>query len=153
MVVVVPRIAGSQDGVEAVRARGAGDGRSADRHGETERRRPDIRCQVLVSVIRAGIDHCDDVGRRTSGDVPRRDGPDVGANLKHILERPELREARIGELLRTAQRKSKNFSSPPLIVIGGYALRVHVPFARYSRDCDFAIPKRQGGWPCTKEIG
>ena len=68
---------------------------------------------------------------------------------KH-LDLMKLREARIGELLRTAQKQSKNFSSPPLIVIGGYALRAHVPFARYSRDCDFAIPKLQDGWTIDK---
>ena len=66
------------------------------------------------------------------------------------LDLMKLREARIGELLSTAQKKSKDFSTPPLIVIGGYALRAQVPFARYSRDCDFAIPKQPDAWAIDK---
>ena len=31
-----------------------------------------------------------------------------------------------------------------MVVIGGYALRAYIPFSRYSRDCDFALPKGQG---------
>ena len=53
----------------------------------------------------------------------------------------KLREERIGELIEMVGSKSRNFTDPPIIVIGGYALRGHVPFQRYSRDCDFAMPK------------
>jgi hypothetical protein len=51
------------------------------------------------------------------------------------------REARIGELVERLREKSHGFTQPPIIVVGGYALRAYVPIARYSRDCDFAISK------------
>jgi hypothetical protein len=52
------------------------------------------------------------------------------------------REQRIGELIQRVGTKSKAFASPTIIVIGGYALRAHIQFSRFSRDCDFALPKR-----------
>lgn len=57
------------------------------------------------------------------------------------LEMMRLRETRIGGLVELLREKSREFTQPPIIVIGGYALRAYVPMARYSRDCDFAIPK------------
>jgi len=51
----------------------------------------------------------------------------------------KLREERIAELIEAVRRNSHTFKKPRLIVIGGYALRAYVPFARYSRDCDFAL--------------
>lgn len=57
------------------------------------------------------------------------------------LELMALREKRIGELLERVRQESIGFKKPPIIVIGGYALRAYVPFARYSRDCNFALPK------------
>ncbi|MBI4447189.1 MAG: nucleotidyl transferase AbiEii/AbiGii toxin family protein [Acidobacteria bacterium] len=56
------------------------------------------------------------------------------------IELMALREERIGELVERVRQKSKGFRKPPIIVIGGYALRAYVPFLRYSRDCDFALP-------------
>lgn len=55
------------------------------------------------------------------------------------LELMALREKRIGELVNRLGDGSNGFSRPPMAVIGGYALRAFVPFARYSRDCDFAL--------------
>lgn len=52
------------------------------------------------------------------------------------------REQRIGELIQRVGAKSNAFTSPAIVVIGGYALRAHIPFSRFSRDCDFALPKR-----------
>lgn len=60
-----------------------------------------------------------------------------------------LREEQIGELLERLRQKSSDFRKPPLIVIGGYALRAYVPVSRYSRDCDFVIP-RLGEWNIDK---
>ena len=54
------------------------------------------------------------------------------------------RERRIGELILIVGKKTHGFIKPPVIVIGGYALRSFLPFTRYSRDCDFAIPKAKG---------
>ncbi len=56
----------------------------------------------------------------------------------------QAREQRIAELIQLLQRKSQNWQRPPIIMIGGYALRAYIPFSRYSRDCDFAIPKGRG---------
>jgi hypothetical protein len=54
------------------------------------------------------------------------------------------REQRIGKLVERIRKKSRNWNKPSIIVIGGYALRAYVPFSRYSRDCDFALPKGKG---------
>lgn len=43
------------------------------------------------------------------------------------LEFMTVREQRIGELVEYIRRKSGGFRRPPLIVIGGYALRAYVP--------------------------
>ena len=59
------------------------------------------------------------------------------------------REQRIAELIEAVGDKSKGFTKPPIVVIGGYALRAHVPFSRFSRDCDFAMP-RQKDWSIDK---
>lgn len=49
------------------------------------------------------------------------------------------REQEIGELVTLLSEKSRRFTKPPFVLIGGYALRAFVPFSRYSRDCDFAL--------------
>ena len=53
----------------------------------------------------------------------------------------ELRERKIAELVERVSEKSNGFKNPPVIMIGGYALRAFVPFSRYSRDCDFALAR------------
>jgi len=55
------------------------------------------------------------------------------------------REEEIGKLLEFLSKKSAGFTKPKLVLIGGYALRVFVPFSRYTRDCDFAL-KKKNGW-------
>ncbi|MDA2930515.1 nucleotidyl transferase AbiEii/AbiGii toxin family protein [Acidobacteria bacterium AH-259-O06] len=57
------------------------------------------------------------------------------------IELMERREQRIAELVKRLREKSNNYKKPAIIMIGGYALRDYVPFARYSRDCDFAVKK------------
>ncbi len=59
-----------------------------------------------------------------------------------------IREQEIAKLIELVKSKSKNFSSPKLILIGGYALRAYIPFSRYTRDCDFALKK--DGWHIDK---
>src|SRR5437867_12054281 len=86
----------------------------------------------------------------TSSEGRWRKQPRRWSSLPRQLDLMKLREARIGELLRVVQKKSKNFNAPLLIVIGGYALRAHVPFARHSRDCDFAVPKPGEAWVIDK---
>jgi hypothetical protein len=55
------------------------------------------------------------------------------------------REEVIAGLIETVSKKSQGFSAPPITTIGGYAMRAFVPFSRYTRDCDFVIPK-ENGW-------
>ena len=69
--------------------------------------------------------------------------------MVNLLELMGLREKQIGELIKRIRDRSGGFRKPPIIVIGGYALRAFVPFARYSRDCDFALPKARG-WNLEK---
>ena len=60
------------------------------------------------------------------------------------IELMQAREQRIAELIEILRKKSRNWKKPPIVVIGGYALRAYIPFSRYSRDCDFALPKGRG---------
>jgi hypothetical protein len=46
--------------------------------------------------------------------------------------------------LLSLSEKAKGFTEPELIMIGGYALRAFIPFSRITRDCDFAMMKRNG---------
>lgn len=49
------------------------------------------------------------------------------------------REEEMAELILLLSEKSKSFTEPNMVVIGGYALRAFIPFSRYSRDCDFVM--------------
>jgi hypothetical protein len=69
--------------------------------------------------------------------------------LPRQLEPMNVREKRIGELVERVRQETSDFRKPAMIIIGGYALRVFVPFARYSRDCDFALPHGQS-WNIDK---
>jgi len=60
------------------------------------------------------------------------------------IEIMKKREEEIGKLLEFLSQKSAAFTKPKLVLIGGYALRAFVPFSRYTRDCDFALRKRNG---------
>ncbi len=53
----------------------------------------------------------------------------------------KIREQEIAGLIDFLCKKSKNFTQPKLILIGGYALRAFIPFSRYTRDCDFVLKK------------
>ena len=57
---IVERIARPRKRVEAVRARGAGDRLTADRDAEARRRGPDIRRQIRMRIVDAGVDDADD---------------------------------------------------------------------------------------------
>lgn len=62
----------------------------------------------------------------------------------------DKREEEIAEMINYLSQKSKGFTKPKLIVIGGYALRAFVPFSRYSRDCDFVLKEgldKINKWP------
>ena len=59
---------------------------------------------------------------------------------KHI-DMMRLREEEVFSLLEFISKKTKGFSNPKLITIGGYAIRAYIPFTRYTRDCDFVLRK------------
>jgi hypothetical protein len=56
------------------------------------------------------------------------------------------REENIANLIDFFSNRSKGFTQPKIITIGGYALRAFVPFRRYSRDWDFIMKKKNRGW-------
>jgi len=65
-----------------------------------------------------------------------------------ILPKPidlmKIREQEIGEIIDFISKRSKNFTKPKIITIGGYGLRAFIPFSRYTRDCDFVLKKKDG---------
>ncbi|MBE0512227.1 nucleotidyl transferase AbiEii/AbiGii toxin family protein, partial [Candidatus Bathyarchaeota archaeon] len=48
------------------------------------------------------------------------------------------------KIIRYISEKTKEFTNPKLVMIGGYALRAFIKFSRYTRDCDFIVKKRNG---------
>jgi hypothetical protein len=59
------------------------------------------------------------------------------------------REEEILNSLLFLSKKTNDFTNPELILIGGYALRAFIPFSRFTRDCDFALMKKNG-WNIDK---
>ena len=62
-------------------------------------------------------------------------------SLAKYAELVRKKEEEIAKLLGLLSEKSEGFEEPKLILIGGYGLRVFVPFVRSTRDCDFALRK------------
>lgn len=54
------------------------------------------------------------------------------------------REEEISKALLHLSERTKEFTNPELIMTGGYALRVFIPLSRFTRDCDFALRKKNG---------
>lgn len=54
------------------------------------------------------------------------------------------REEEIVNTLLHLKRETDDFAEPRLILIGGYALRAFIPISRYTRDCNFALTKKNG---------
>jgi len=63
--------------------------------------------------------------------------------LPKVIDLMKRREDEILSSLLFLSEKTKGFTDPELITIGGYALRVFIPFPRFTRDCDFVNEK---GW-------
>jgi len=61
----------------------------------------------------------------------------------------KIREQRIYEIIELISQKSKSFTKPKIITIGGYGLRAFIPFSRYTRDCDFVL-KKEDSWNLDK---
>ena len=54
------------------------------------------------------------------------------------------REEEISNSVAFLSERTKGFTDPELMMVGGYALRAFIPFSRFTRDCDFALMKRDG---------
>ncbi|MCR6691425.1 MAG: nucleotidyl transferase AbiEii/AbiGii toxin family protein [archaeon YNP-LCB-003-016] len=65
-------------------------------------------------------------------------------NLPKVIELMKRREEEILNSLLFLSERTKGFTEPELIMIGGYALRAFIPFSRFTRDCDFVMMKRNG---------
>jgi len=64
--------------------------------------------------------------------------------LPKAIDMMRRREEEILGAIKHLSEKTKDFSKPEMMVIGGYALRAFIPFSRFTRDCDFAVKKRNG---------
>ena len=65
-------------------------------------------------------------------------------SLPKAIDLMKRREEEILNSLLFLSEKTKGFTDPELIMIGGYALRAFIPFSRFTRDCDFALMKGKG---------
>lgn len=54
------------------------------------------------------------------------------------------REEEIIKVVLNLSENTEGFSDPELIMIGGYALRAFIRLSRFTRDCDFALRKKDG---------
>ena len=74
-------------------------------------------------------------------------------SLSKAIDLMKRREEEILNSLISLSEGTKGFLDPELIMIGGYALRAFIPFSRFTRDCDFALMKRNDwGIDRIKEI-
>jgi len=73
--------------------------------------------------------------------------------LPRAIELMRQREEELLRVLSYLSERTSSFSDPRLILIGGYALRAFISFARFTRDCDFAIKKQKEEWIIDKLLG
>lgn len=66
--------------------------------------------------------------------------------MPKYLETIKYREEEIGEVIEILEQKSRGFTKPKLILIGGYALRAYIPYSRATRDCDFVVEHSGDSW-------
>jgi hypothetical protein len=69
--------------------------------------------------------------------------------MHRAIELMKRREEEILNTLTTISKRTNEFMNPELMVIGGYALRAYISLSRYTRDCDFALMKKNG-WNIDK---
>jgi len=65
--------------------------------------------------------------------------------LPRAIEMMRKREEELLKIIRILSERTERFTSPRLILVGGYALRAFIPFSRFTRDCDFIV-KKINGW-------
>jgi len=64
--------------------------------------------------------------------------------LPKAIDAMRKREQEIQKAILHLSERTEDFTNPNLIMIGGYALRAFVPLSRFTRDCDFALRKKNG---------
>lgn len=64
--------------------------------------------------------------------------------MPKVIEAMKRREEDLLETISNLSNRTKGFTSPKLILIGGYALRAFIGFSRFTRDCDFMMRKKNG---------
>ncbi|MHA1430473.1 MAG: hypothetical protein ACTSRV_08810 [Candidatus Freyarchaeota archaeon] len=64
--------------------------------------------------------------------------------MSRAIEMMKKREQEILKAILHLSDKTRGFTNPQLIIIGGYGLRAFIPLSRFTRDCDFALRKRDG---------
>lgn len=69
--------------------------------------------------------------------------------MPNVAETMRKREEEILNTILLLSERTRDFSEPELIVIGGYALRAFIPLSRFTRDCDFAL-RKGNGWEIDK---
>ena len=69
--------------------------------------------------------------------------------MRRAIELMKRCEEEILNALTTISKRTNEFMNPELMVIGGYALRAYISLSRYTRDCDFALMKKNG-WNINK---
>jgi hypothetical protein len=69
--------------------------------------------------------------------------------LPRAIELMRRREEELSKAVLYLSEKTNGFTDPRIVLIGGYALRVFIPFSRFTRDCDF-IMRKKNGWNLDK---
>lgn len=69
--------------------------------------------------------------------------------MPNVIEVMKRREQEILKAVRSISDRTEGFTKPKIAVIGGYALRAFIPLSRFTRDCDFALRKKDG-WSIDK---
>lgn len=64
--------------------------------------------------------------------------------MPKAIDMMRKREEEILKAIKHLSKETENFNKPEMMVIGGYALRAFIPFSRFTRDCDFAVRKKNG---------
>ena len=65
--------------------------------------------------------------------------------MPSAIEIMRKREQEIQSAILHLSENTKGFTNPELIMIGGYGLRAFISLSRFTRDCDFAL-KKKNGW-------
>lgn len=69
--------------------------------------------------------------------------------MPRAIESMRRREEELSKAILHLSEKTNGFTDPRIVLIGGYALRVFIPFSRFTRDCDF-IMRKKNGWNLDK---